>query len=81
MSSDRQLAGVVEAALETLPANEATLIRQHVLEDEPLAEVAGHLGLSVPRANQLRARAFRRLAPRLRGLSQPSVGMDMSQGA
>lgn len=81
MVSDRQLADVIEAALEALPHNEAELIRQHVLEDQPLADVANALGLSIPRANQLRARALRRLAPRLRGLSQPDVGLDLRREA
>ncbi len=71
MASDRQLAGVVEEALDALPEAEATVIRRHVLADEPLAEVALELGVSNPRAHQIRARALRRLAPRLRGLAHP----------
>ena len=81
MASEHQLADVVETALEALPHNEAELIRQHVLEDQPIADVAKLLGLSIPRANQLRARAFRRLAPLLRGLSQPDVGLDLRRDA
>lgn len=77
-ASGRQLAQVVETALRTLPGQEADLIRLHVLADQPLAEVASSLGMSVPRANQLRARALRRLAPRLRGLSQPDAGLDLA---
>ncbi len=80
VASDRQMTDVIEAALETLPDNEAVLIREHVLDDEPLAEVAARLGLSVPRASQLRARAFRRLAARLRGLAQPD-GVDLQPNA
>lgn len=74
-ASGRQLAQVIAAALEALPLQEARLIRLHVLADEPLAEVAGSLGVSVPRASQLRARALRRLEPRLRGLSQPDADL------
>ncbi len=74
LTCGRQLAGVVEAALGTLPHVQAEVIRRNVLEEVPLVDVAGELGLSVPRASQLRARALRRLAPRLRGLAQPDGG-------
>lgn len=77
IASGRQLAGVVDAALNGLPDTEAELIRQHVLEDVPLADVARRLEISIPRANQLRARALRRLAPRLRGLTQPHAGESL----
>ena len=77
IASERQLAVVVDEALDGLPETEAELIRQHVLEDAPLADVARDLEISVPRANQLRARALRRLAPRLRGLAQPHGGESL----
>ncbi|MCP3982836.1 MAG: sigma-70 family RNA polymerase sigma factor [bacterium] len=74
-ASGRELAGAVEKAVSSLPQAEATLIRSHVLADESLAEVAVKLGVSQPRAHQIRARALRRLAPRLRGLAAPETGV------
>lgn len=79
-ASGRELAGAVEEAVMTLPEAEATLIRRHVLADESLADVALELGVSQPRAHQIRARALRRLAPRLRGLSMPEGGADLAAG-
>lgn len=77
IASDNQVADVIEEAIGDLPAAEGELIRQHVLEDHPLSDVASQLGVSIPRANQLRARALRRLAPRLRGLTQPDLGESL----
>ncbi|MCP5058113.1 MAG: sigma-70 family RNA polymerase sigma factor [bacterium] len=79
-ASGRELEGAVEEAVRALPDAEATLIRRHVLADAPLAEVAVELGVSQPRAHQIRARALRRLAPRLRGLSTPEAGVNLAAG-
>lgn len=79
-ASGRELAGVVEEAVTALPKAEATLIRRHVLADESLADVALELGISQPRAHQIRARALRRLAPSLRGLSTPEGGEGRAVG-
>jgi len=64
-SSRQQLLGMVERAIETLPEQEAVLIRRHYLEGERFDLVAAELGLSKSWASRLHTRAIGRLTKRL----------------
>ncbi len=58
-------------ALETLPHQEAELVRRHYFEGDRFDEVAADLGLSKSWASRLHAKAMGRLAKRLK-----SAGID-----
>jgi RNA polymerase sigma factor for flagellar operon FliA len=60
----------VEAAIEDLPEDEATLIRRHYFNGERFDHVAGELGLSKSWASRLHTRAVRRLSKRLNQLGR-----------
>jgi RNA polymerase sigma factor for flagellar operon FliA len=61
-----QLAGAVRTAIESLPAEEAALVRRHYLNGERFDRVAEDLGLSKSWASRLHTRAIGRLSKRLR---------------
>jgi RNA polymerase sigma factor for flagellar operon FliA len=62
-----QLIHVVRKAIDTLPKEEAELVRRHYLEGERFDHVAAELGLSKSWASRLHTRAIVRLTKRLRG--------------
>lgn len=62
-----QLIHVVRKAIESLPKEEAELVRRHYLEGERFDHVASELGLSKSWASRLHTRAIVRLTKRLRG--------------
>ena len=65
-SSEReQLLMLVRESIETLPEQEATLIRRHYLEGERFDHVATDLGMSKSWASRLHTRAIGRLTKRL----------------
>lgn len=66
-SSRQQLLHMVERAIDTLPEQEAVLIRRHYLEGERFDQVAAELGLSKSWASRLHTRAIGRLTKRLAG--------------
>jgi RNA polymerase sigma factor FliA len=66
-SSRHQLLQLVERGIETLPEQEAVLIRRHYLEGERFDQVAAELGLSKSWASRLHTRAIGRLTKRLAG--------------
>lgn len=66
-SSKKQLLSLVERGIETLPEQEATLIRRHYLAGERFDQVAAELGLSKSWASRLHTRAIQRLTKRLAG--------------
>lgn len=66
-SSQRQLLALVERGIDSLPDQEATLIRRHYLEGERFDQVAAQLGLSKSWASRLHTRAIQRLTKRLAG--------------
>ncbi|MEO8178065.1 MAG: sigma-70 family RNA polymerase sigma factor [Deltaproteobacteria bacterium] len=66
-SSRQQLLELVENAIESLPEQEAVLIRRHYLEGERFDHVAVELGLSKSWASRLHTRAIGRLTKRLAG--------------
>jgi RNA polymerase sigma factor for flagellar operon FliA len=61
-----QLLELVRTAIDSLPEEEATLVRRHYLEGERFDHVALSLGLSKSWASRLHTRAMQRLAKRLR---------------
>jgi RNA polymerase sigma factor for flagellar operon FliA len=63
-----ELMARVESAIETLPREEAELVRRHYLEGERFDRVAADLGLSKSWASRLHTRAIGRLTKRLRGV-------------
>jgi len=63
-----ELLAKVQTAIETLPKDEAELVRRHYLEGERFDRVAADLGLSKSWASRLHARAIGRLTKRLRGV-------------
>lgn len=63
-----ELLSRVRSAIETLPREEAELVRRHYLEGERFDRVAADLGLSKSWASRLHTRAIGRLTKRLRGL-------------
>jgi RNA polymerase sigma factor for flagellar operon FliA len=69
-SSRQQLLGLVERGIDTLPDQEATLIRRHYLLGERFDHVAQELGLSKSWASRLHTRAINRLTKRLAGSIQ-----------
>ena len=66
-SSRQQLLGLVERGIQSLPEQEAVLIRRHYLEGERFDQVAVELGLSKSWASRLHTRAIGRLTKRLSG--------------
>ncbi|HVU05553.1 MAG TPA: sigma-70 family RNA polymerase sigma factor [Polyangiaceae bacterium] len=62
-----ELLEVVRRSIDSLPADEATLVRRHYLEGERFDHVAADLGLSKSWASRLHTRAISRLSKRLRG--------------
>lgn len=64
-----QLAVVVRRSLDSLPMEEATLVRRHYLEGERFDHVAAELGLSKSWASRLHTRALGRLAKSLNALA------------
>jgi RNA polymerase sigma factor FliA len=66
-SSRQQLLDLVERGIQSLPAQEAVLIRRHYLEGERFDQVAAELGLSKSWASRLHTRAIGRLTKRLAG--------------
>jgi RNA polymerase sigma factor for flagellar operon FliA len=66
--SEAELFAEVRRAIETLPAQEAELVRRHYLLGERFDLVAADLGLSKSWASRLHTRAVGRLAKRLRGV-------------
>ena len=52
---------MLNAALNTLPADYRTAVRLYDLEGRPVAEVAGTMGRSAGAVHMLRARAHERL--------------------
>jgi RNA polymerase sigma factor for flagellar operon FliA len=62
-----ELLAVVREAIDSLPREEAELVRRHYLEDERFDRVATDLGLSKSWASRLHTRAIQRLATKLRG--------------
>jgi len=67
--ADAELLGRVRVAIETLPKEEAELVRRHYLEGERFDRVATDLGLSKSWASRLHTRAIGRLTKRLRGIT------------
>jgi RNA polymerase sigma factor for flagellar operon FliA len=63
-----ELLARVRTAIETLPREEAELVRRHYLEGERFDRVAADLGLSKSWASRLHTRAIGRLTKRLRGI-------------
>jgi RNA polymerase sigma factor for flagellar operon FliA len=63
-----ELSDRVRQAIESLPAQEAELVRRHYLEGERFDVVSTELGLSKSWGSRLHARALQRLSKRLRGL-------------
>jgi len=61
----QQLLDLVEEGIESLPEQEAVLIRRHYLEGERFDQVARELGLSKSWASRLHTRAIERLTKRL----------------
>lgn len=66
-SSKRQLLELVQRGIESLPEQEALLIRRHYFEGERFDHVANELGLSKSWASRLHTRAIGRLTKRLSG--------------
>jgi RNA polymerase sigma factor for flagellar operon FliA len=64
--AEAELLNVVREAIETLPSEEAELVRRHYLEGERFDHVAAELGLSKSWASRLHTRAIGRLSKRLR---------------
>ena len=62
-----ELMALVRETIETLPEQEAELVRRHYLEGERFDHVAAELGLSKSWASRLHTRAMSRLSKRLRG--------------
>ncbi len=67
--SQAELFVMVRAAIDTLPDEEAILVRRHYLNGERFDLVAAELGLSKSWASRLHTRAIGRLAKRLRGVA------------
>ncbi len=65
--ANAELLHVVREAIDTLPKEEAELVRRHYLEGERFDHVAAELGLSKSWASRLHTRAIGRLTKRLRG--------------
>ncbi len=65
-----ELLARVRSAIETLPKEEAELVRRHYLEGERFDRVAVDLGLSKSWASRLHTRAIGRLTKRLRGIGE-----------
>jgi RNA polymerase sigma factor for flagellar operon FliA len=65
--ADAELLHVVRQAIDSLPKEEAELVRRHYLEGERFDHVAEELGLSKSWASRLHTRAIGRLTKRLRG--------------
>ena len=63
-----ELLSRVRSAIETLPSEEAELVRRHYLEGERFDHVAAELGLSKSWASRLHTRAIGRLTKRLKGI-------------
>jgi RNA polymerase sigma factor for flagellar operon FliA len=66
-TSHAELLAIVRETIETLPDQEAELVRRHYLEGERFDHVAAELGLSKSWASRLHTRAMNRLSKRLRG--------------
>ena len=66
-SSRQQLLALVAVGIQSLPEQEAQLIRRHYLEGERFDQVAAELGLSKSWASRLHSRAIGRLTKRLAG--------------
>jgi RNA polymerase sigma factor for flagellar operon FliA len=62
-----ELSAIVREAIESLPAEEAELVRRHYLNGERFDQVAADLGLSKSWASRLHTRAIGRLTKRLKG--------------
>jgi RNA polymerase sigma factor FliA len=65
-----RLLSSVREAIETLPPEEAELVRRHYLQGERFDHVAADLGLSKSWASRLHTRALGRLAKRLRSATE-----------
>ncbi len=61
-----ELLALLRSAIETLPPDEATLLRRHYLNGDRFDHVAQELGLSKSWASRLHTRAIGRLSKRLR---------------
>jgi RNA polymerase sigma factor for flagellar operon FliA len=61
-----ELLAHVRAMIDSLPAEEAELVKRHYLEGERFDQVAQSLGLSKSWASRLHTRAMQRLSKRLR---------------
>jgi RNA polymerase sigma factor for flagellar operon FliA len=66
-SMRQQLLELVEESIDSLPEQEAVLIRRHYLEGERFDQGARELGLSKSWASRLHTRAIERLTKRLAG--------------
>lgn len=64
-SSERELLELVREGIESLPEQEALLVRRHYFEGERFDHVARELGLSKSWASRLHTRAIDRLTKRL----------------
>ncbi len=64
-ASRRQILEIVERGIESLPEQEAMLIRRHYIDGERFDRVAAELGFSKSWASRLHARAIGRLTKRL----------------
>ena len=64
-ASRRQILEIVERGIESLPEQEAMLIRRHYIDGERFDQVAAELGFSKSWASRLHARAIGRLTKRL----------------
>jgi len=69
-TSRQQLLAIVERGIESLPEQEAVLIRRHYLEGERFDQVAAELGLSKSWASRLHSRAIGRLTKRLNSFTE-----------
>jgi RNA polymerase sigma factor for flagellar operon FliA len=65
-----ELTALVRTAIDTLPMEEATLVRRHYLNGERFDHVAAELGLSKSWASRLHTRALGRLSKRLRNAEE-----------
>ncbi len=66
--SRAEILALVRSVIETLPKEEAELVKRHYLEGERFDQVAQSLGLSKSWASRLHTRAMQRLAKKLRSV-------------
>jgi RNA polymerase sigma factor for flagellar operon FliA len=69
-TSKAELIALVREAIDSLPEEEATLVRRHYLNGDRFDHVAEELGLSKSWASRLHTRAIGRLTKRLRGSTE-----------